>query len=152
MSPFEALYRKACRTPLNWTDVGEKQLFGPQIVQDSENYVRIIREKLQAVQTRYKQYADKHRLDFSFREGVDVYLKVTPFKSVQRFRMKGKLAPRFIGPFRIIKRVREVTYKLELSPKLKGVHDVFHISQLRRCVWNHQKRKCHWMTYNLKRI
>ena len=140
MSSFAALYGRECRTPLNWTEVGEKQLFGPQIVQDAEAHVKIIREKLQAAQTRYKQYADRHRLDFSFKEGDYVYLKVTPFKSVQRFKTKGKLAPRFVGPFKIIKRVGEVAYKLELSPKLKGVHNVFHISQLRKCVEPPEKK------------
>lgn len=88
MAPFEALYGRECRTPLNWTEVGEKQYFGPQIVQDVEAHVRIIREKLQSAQTRYKQYAEKHCLDFSFEEGDYVYLKVTPFKSVQSFRRK----------------------------------------------------------------
>lgn len=88
MAPFKALYGKECRTPLNWRDVGEKQLFGPQIVQAVEAHVRIIREKIQAAQRRYKQYAHKHQLDFSLEDGYYVYLKVPLLNQFSSFRQK----------------------------------------------------------------
>jgi hypothetical protein len=89
---------------------------------------------LRIAQSRQKSYADTQRRDLVFEEGDYVYLKVSPMKSVKRFNIKGKLAPRYVGPFKILKRCGEVAYQLELSESLSGVHDVFHVSQLKKCL------------------
>jgi hypothetical protein len=89
---------------------------------------------LRIAQSCQKSYADTQRRDLVFEEGDYVYLKVSPMKSVKRFNIKGKLAPRYVGPFKILKRCGEVAYQLELSESLSGVHDVFHVSQLKKCL------------------
>ncbi|WVZ89829.1 hypothetical protein U9M48_036185 [Paspalum notatum var. saurae] len=127
-SSFEALYGKRCRTPLFWNQTGETQVFGPGIVQDAEQQLRIVQENLR------RSYADVRRRDLSFKVDDHVYLKVSPMRGIRRFNMKGKLAPRYIGPFKILEKKGEVAYRLELPPSLSGVHDVFQISQLKKCL------------------
>jgi hypothetical protein len=134
MSPFEALYGRKCMTPLMWSEVGERQFFGPVVIKDAEEQVAKIRENLKIAQTRQKSYADKRRRDLSFRVEDYVYLKVSPLRGTMRFHVKGKLAPRFVGPFKIVKRIGKLTYKLDLPPSLARVHPVFHVSQLRKCL------------------
>jgi hypothetical protein len=134
MSPFEALYGRKCRTPLYWDQTGERQLFGPEIIQEAEEQVQQIRENLRTAQSRQKSYADTRRRLLEFKEGDYVYLKVSPLRGMRRFKVKGKLSPRFIGPFLILKRVGEVAYQLELPDHLADVHDVFHVSQLKKCL------------------
>ncbi|WVZ53206.1 hypothetical protein U9M48_004179 [Paspalum notatum var. saurae] len=131
---LKALYGRRCRTPLHWDQPGEKQLFGPGIIEDAERQVRMIRENLRIAQTRQKSYADNRRRDLEFAVGDYVYLKVSPIRGLRRFKVKGKLAPRYIGPFKIIDRKGEVAYQLELPDRLSGVHNVFHISQLKKCL------------------
>jgi hypothetical protein len=103
MSPFEALYGRKRRTTLYWDQTGETQFFGPEIIQEAEEQVRMIRENLRIAQTRQKSYADNRRRQLEFEEGDHVYLKVSPIRGMRRFKVKGKLSPRFIGPFRIFK-------------------------------------------------
>jgi hypothetical protein len=133
MAPFEALYGRKCRTPLNWSETGESQVFGPDIIREAEEQVQLIRNRLKAAQSRQKSYADSRRRPISFQVGDFVYLRVTPLKGMQRFHVKGKLAPRYIGPYKILERRGAMSYKLELPPKLSEFHDVFHVSQLRKC-------------------
>ncbi|WVZ64210.1 LOW QUALITY PROTEIN: hypothetical protein U9M48_013770 [Paspalum notatum var. saurae] len=133
-SPFEALYSKRCRTPLFWNQTGEKQVFGPDIVQDAEQQLRIVQENLRVAQSRQRSYADVRRRDLSFKVDDHVYLKVSPMRGIRRFNIKGKIAPRYIGPFKILEKKCEVAYRLELPPSLSGVHDVFHVSQLKKCL------------------
>jgi hypothetical protein len=95
----------------------------------------MIKENLKVVQSRQKSYADKRRRDLSFKIGDFVYLKVSPMKDTRRFKVKEKLAPWYVGPFKIISRKGEVAYQLELPPQLSDVHDVFHVSQLKKCLW-----------------
>jgi hypothetical protein len=93
MAPFEALYGRRCRTPLNWSQAGEGTLFGPKLVQEAEEKVNVIRENLRAAQMRQKSYHDKAKAPREFEVGDYVYLKVSLTKGVQRFGVKGKLAP-----------------------------------------------------------
>jgi hypothetical protein len=102
MAPFNALYRRRCRTPLNWSEAGERTLFGPDLVKDAEERVQVIRENLKMAQMRQKSYHDKGTAPRHFEEGDYVYLKVSPTKGVQRFGVKGKLALRYIGPCEVI--------------------------------------------------
>ena len=101
MSPFEALYGRSCRTPLNWSESGERVYFGPDIVMEAEEKVKTIEEQLRPAQSCQKHYADRRRRELCFKICDHVYLKVTPFKGTQRFQEKGKLDPRYVGPFRI---------------------------------------------------
>ena len=114
MSPFEALYGRKCRTPLMWSEVGERALVGPALIKEAEERVAEIREKLKVAQSRQKSYADKKRREISFNPGDFVYLKVSPIRGTRRFQVQGKLAPRYIGPYQVLKKVRAVAYHLEL--------------------------------------
>ena len=134
MSPFEALYGRKCRTPLYWHETGESQVFGPEILRRAEEQVQTIRDKLRIAQTRQKSYADNRRRELSFEVGDFVYLKVSPLRGMRRFKIKGKLSPRYIGPFQVLARRGEVAYQLELPDRLADVHDVFHVSQLKKCL------------------
>jgi hypothetical protein len=139
MAPFEALYGRKCRTPLYWSQTSESQLFGTDIIKEAERQVQIIRENLRIAQSRLKSYADGKRRDVSFQEGDYVYLKVSPIRGLRRFKVKGKLSPRFIGPFKILQQVGEIAYRLDMPEQLSDVHDVFHISQLKRGLKPHDK-------------
>ena len=134
MAPFEALYGRRCRTPLNWSEAGERSVFGLDMVCEAEEQVRDIQENLKIAKSRQKSYADKKRQSVSFRVGEHVYLRVSPMKGVQRFGLKGKLTPSYVGPFPIIERCGPVAYRLELPTQLSAVHNIFHVSQLRKCL------------------
>ena len=111
-----------------WDEVGDRQLFGPDLIKESEQKVRLIRDRLKVAQSRQKSYADSKRKETVHEVGDIVYLRVSPLRGVKRFGVKGKLAPRFIGPYRVLERMGEVAYKLELPEGLSRLHDVFHIS------------------------
>ena len=133
MAPFEALYGRRCRTPLLWDEVGDRQLFGPDLIKESEQKVRLIRDRLKVAQSRQKSYADCKRKETVYEVGDRVYLRVSPLRAVKRFGVKGKLAAHFVGPYKVLERMGEVAYKLELTEGLSGVHNVFHVSQLKKC-------------------
>ena len=107
---------------------------GPEVIQQTVEKVKIIWERLKAAQDRQKRWADLDRRPLEFEVGDFVFLKISPTKGVIRFGSRGKLSPRFIGPFEILERVGEVAYRLALPPSLDGVHEVFHVSQLRKYV------------------
>ncbi|KAK5771330.1 hypothetical protein PVK06_047528 [Gossypium arboreum] len=132
MAPYEALYGRRCRTPTCWTELGERQVLGPELVADTESKVKLIRDRLKEASDRQKSYTDLKRKEIEFAVGDMVFLKVSPRKKILRFGKKGKLSPRFIGPYRVLKRVGPVAYQLELPPELDRIHDVFHVSMLRR--------------------
>jgi hypothetical protein len=134
MAPFEALYGRRCRTPLNLSQPEEREVFGLDLVTEAERKVKLIRKNLEAAQARQKSYHDKRRKPLQFEVGDFVYLKVSPTKVVQRFGIKGKLAHRYIGPYEIIEACGPVAYKLKLPPKMSAIHNVFHVSQLKKCV------------------
>jgi hypothetical protein len=134
MAPFEMLYGCRCRTPLFWSEAGERKVFGPDILQEAEKLVCMVGENLRVAQSRQKSYADHRRRELSFEVGDFVYLKVSPMRVLHRFKVQGKLAPRFIGPFKILEKRGEVAYQLELPPQLLDVHNIFHVSQLKKCL------------------
>ena len=131
MSPYEALYGKQCRTPLCWNETGERKLLGPEIVQTVVDKVNVICARLKAAQDRQKSYAEKCRKDLEFEVEDRVCLKLSPWKGVVRF---GKLSPRYIGLFEIVDRIDPVAYRLDLPEELARVHNVFHISMLRKYI------------------
>ena len=108
-------------------------MFGPNVIKESEENVKLIRDRLKVAQSRQKSYADSKRKEITHEMGGRAYLRVSPLRGVKRFGVKGKLAPRFVGPYRVLERMGEVAYKLELPEGLSGVHDVFHVSQLKKC-------------------
>jgi hypothetical protein len=134
MAPFELLCGRRCQTLLFWSETRERKVFGPDILQEAEKQVRMVRENLRVAQSRQKSYADHRRRELSFEVGDFVYLKVSPMRGLRHFKVRGKLAPRFIGPFKILEKRGEVAYQLELPLQLSDVHDVFHISQLKMCL------------------
>jgi hypothetical protein len=134
MAPFEALYGRRCRTPLNWSEPGERNFFRPDMVKETEEKVQRIIHNLMEAQARQKNYADKRRIPMYFLVRDYVYLKVSPMKGVSRFGVKGKLEPRYIGPFPILERYGPVAYRLQLPETLSVVHNVFHVSQLKKCL------------------
>ena len=134
MAPFEALYGRKCRSPICWNEVGEAKLLGPELVRLTTEKIQMIRQRIQTAQERQKSYADLHRRDESFNVGDHVFLRVSPWKGVTRFGKRGKLNPRFIGPFEILDRIGTVAYRLALPPSMSRIHNVFHISMLRKYV------------------
>ncbi|KAL4387925.1 hypothetical protein GQ457_09G030640 [Hibiscus cannabinus] len=134
MAPFEALYGRRCRTPLCWSELGENHALGPEVLRRTEEQVALIHERLKADFDRQKAYADLKRRDIHYSVGEKAFLKVSPWKKVFRFGKKGKLSPRFIGPFEIVEEVGPVAYRLALPPKFNKIHDVFHVSMLRKYI------------------
>ncbi|KAM1011997.1 hypothetical protein FF1_047138 [Malus domestica] len=132
MAPYEALYGRPCRSPICWIDTEDRIVLGPEIIKETTEKVKLIHDRLKTAQSRQKSYADRRRRPLEFHSGDFVFLKVSPQKGIHRFGVKGKLAPRYVGPFKIIGRVGNVAYKLELPPQLGHIHNVFHVSQLKK--------------------
>ncbi|GJW03558.1 putative reverse transcriptase domain-containing protein [Tanacetum coccineum] len=135
-APFEALYGRKCRSPVCWSEVGESQLTGPELVRETTEKIVQIKNRLITARSRQKSYADVRRKPMEFNVGDMVMLKVSPWKGVIRFGKRGKLSPRFVGPFKVIERIGPVAYKLELPEKLRGIHNTFHVSNLKKCFVN----------------
>jgi hypothetical protein len=134
ISPFEALYGRPCRTPLSWSESGERVIFSPDIMTEVEEKVKLIQANILATQSRQKSYTNKRCNPLEFEVGDHVHLQVFLMKGVCRFSVKGKLAPRYIGPYPIIDKYGPMSYQVELPTRLSGVHNVFHVSQLKRCL------------------
>ena len=132
MAPYEALYGRPCRSPLCWTKVGDSFITGPNLIRDTSEKVSLIRQRLLTAQSQQKSYAKVRRRPLEFEVGDHVFLKVMPKRGVVRFGKRGKLSPRFIRPFEILERVGVVAYRLALPSSMSGVHEVFHVSILRK--------------------
>ncbi|GJS61174.1 putative reverse transcriptase domain-containing protein [Tanacetum coccineum] len=133
-APFEALYGRKCRSPVCWAEVGDVQLTGPEIIHETTKKIVQIRQRLQAARDRQRSYANVRRKPLEFQVGDRVMLKVSPRKGVIHFGKRGKLNPRYIGPFKILERIGPVAYKLELPEELSNVYSTFHISNLKKCL------------------
>ncbi|GJR03726.1 putative transcription factor/ chromatin remodeling BED-type(Zn) family protein [Tanacetum coccineum] len=133
-APFEALYGRKYRSLIMWAEVGEGQLIGPELVQETTEKISQIKDRIKAARDCQKSYADKRRKPLEFSVCDYVLLRVSPWKGVVRFGKKGKLAPRFVGPFEIVKKVGPVANRLDLPEELNGVHDTFHVSNLKKCL------------------
>nr|GEY41863.1 hypothetical protein [Tanacetum cinerariifolium] len=117
-APYELLYGRKCRAPICWNEVGERVIEGPELIEVTNEKVTVAKKKLKKARSRQKSYVDQHRRELAFNHEDHVFLKVSPCRGVRRFGMKGKLSPRFIGPFKILDRVGEVSYRLALPPQL----------------------------------
>jgi hypothetical protein len=133
MAPFEALYGRKCRTPLNWVEPEERRFYGIDFVDEAEKKVHIIQQNMKAAQSRQKSYADKRRRPLEFQVSDYVYLKVTPMKKKQ-FGIKKKLVARFVGLYRIIEKKGPMDYKLQLPEAMCLIFPIFHVSQLKKCL------------------
>ncbi|GJU52175.1 putative reverse transcriptase domain-containing protein [Tanacetum coccineum] len=125
-TPIEALYGRKCRSPICWTEVGESQILSPELIHETTEKIIQIKQRMQAAHDRQKSYANLKRKPMEFQVGDKVMLKVSPWKGVVRFGKRGKLNPRYVGPFKVIGKVGEVAYKLELLEELSRVHSTFH--------------------------
>ncbi|GJU08688.1 hypothetical protein Tco_1125118 [Tanacetum coccineum] len=126
------LYGRKCRSPICWAEVVDSQLTGPEIIYETTEKIVQIKSRIQAARDRQKSYANVRRKPLEFQVGDKVMLKVSPWKGVIRFGKRGKLNPRYIGPFNIIAKVGTVAYRLELPERLSRVHSMFHVSKLKK--------------------
>ncbi|GKC84127.1 putative reverse transcriptase domain-containing protein, partial [Tanacetum coccineum] len=133
VAPFEPLYDRKCRSPVCWTEVGEAQILGPELIQKTTEKIIQLKQRMQAARDRQKSYADLKHKPMEFQVGDKVMLKVSPWKGVVRFGKRGKLNPRYVGPFKVLENVGEVAYKLYLPEELSIVHNTFHVSNLKKC-------------------
>ncbi|GKB39962.1 hypothetical protein Tco_0884904 [Tanacetum coccineum] len=130
------MYGRKCRSPVLWVGIGDSGLIGPELVQETTDKVVVIRDRLKNARDRQKSYADNRRKPLEFQVGDHVMLKVSPWKGVVQFGKKGKLVLRFVGPFEILKRIGHVAFRLRLLKELSSVHDMFHVSNLNKCLAN----------------
>nr|GEW41658.1 putative reverse transcriptase domain-containing protein [Tanacetum cinerariifolium] len=133
-APFEALYGRKCRSPVCWSEVGDTQLIGPKMIRETTEKIVRIKNRLLTTRSRQKSYAYMRRRPLEFDVGDKVMLKVSPWKGVIRFGKRGKLSLRYIGPFKVLERVGPVAYKMELPRELQGIHNTFHVSNLKKCL------------------
>ncbi|GJT68625.1 putative reverse transcriptase domain-containing protein [Tanacetum coccineum] len=133
-APFEALYGRKCRSPVCWAEVRDAQLTSPAIIHETIKKIIQIKSRIQAARDRQKSYVNIRRKPMVFQVGDRVMLKVSPWKGVVHFGKRVKLNPRYVGPFKVIERVRTVAYKLELPQQLSRVHNTFHVSNLKKCL------------------
>ncbi|GJY20006.1 putative reverse transcriptase domain-containing protein [Tanacetum coccineum] len=131
---FKEFYGRKCHSLIMWAEIGEGQLIGPELVQKIIEKISQIKDRLEAAYDHQKSYTDNRRKPLEFSVGDYVLLKVSPWKGVVRFRKKGMLAPRFVGPFEIIEKIGYVAYRLDFPEELNGVHDTFHVSNLKKCL------------------
>ena len=122
MAPYEALYERPCRSLLGWTEVEESSITGPDLIRDALEKVSLIGQRLLMELSRQKKYADVRRRPLEFEVGDHVFLKVMPKRGVVRFGKRGKLSPRFIGPFEVLERIGPIAYRLALPPSMSSVH------------------------------
>ena len=132
MAPYDVLYGQRCRTPVCWTELNDHKVIGPNIVKDTEAKVQVIWKRLKTARDQQKSYADLKMKNIEYEVGDKVFLNVSPWRKVLGFGKKGKLSPRFIGPYEVLERIGPVAYLLALPPELAKLHDVFHMSMLRK--------------------
>jgi hypothetical protein len=134
MAPFEFLYGRPCQTPLSWDRLEDRVLVGLEVIQEMEEKMQTIRQRIKEAQDRHNSYANAHRVDRSYEVGDRVFLWVKMHKSSIKFGKGDKLSPRFMGPFEIVERKGPMTYRLALPDSLRRMHDVFHVSVLRHYI------------------
>ncbi|GKE48675.1 hypothetical protein Tco_1479933 [Tanacetum coccineum] len=127
------MYGRRFRSPVCWAEVGDAQLIGPEIIHETTEKIIQIKKRIQVARDRQNSYTDRRRKPLEFEVRDKVMLKVSPWKGVIRFGKRGKLNPRYIGPFKILAKVGTVAYRLELPEQLSQVYSTFHVSNLKKC-------------------
>ncbi|KAK6149468.1 hypothetical protein DH2020_016993 [Rehmannia glutinosa] len=131
MAPYEALYGRKCRSPLHW-EIDDQWTPKEKRKSPSIPKVDLVQEAMEKVKSRQKSYADKRRKDLEFEVGDEVFLRLTPRKRLINPKKGGKLSPRYVGPYKILQRIGKLAYRLELPAPYAGMHDVFHVSRLKK--------------------
>nr|GEX09753.1 reverse transcriptase domain-containing protein [Tanacetum cinerariifolium] len=134
IDPFKALYGRKCRSPVCWAEVEDTRLTGPELIHETTEKILQIKQRIQPARDRQKSYSDVRHKPLEFQVGDRVMLKVSPWKGVVRFGKRGKLNPRYIGPFKVLAKVGTVDYRLKLLEQLSKVHSTFHVSNLKKCL------------------
>ncbi|GKD40521.1 putative reverse transcriptase domain-containing protein [Tanacetum coccineum] len=134
VAPYEDLYGIKCRSHVCWSEVGDSQLTGPELIRDTTEKIVQIKNHLLATRGRQKSYVDRRLKPLEFEVGDSVLLKVSPWKGTVHFGKRGKLSPHYIGPFKIVARMGPVAYTLEFPEELKGIHITFHVLNLKKCL------------------
>ena len=132
MTPYKDLYGRRCKTPLCWQQDGEPVVLGTKFLQQTTEKVKVIQDRMRATQSQQKSYADKTRRPLEFEVSDHVFLRVTPTTGIGRALKLRKLTLRFIRSYQITRRIGLATYKIALPPHLANLHNVFHVSQLRK--------------------
>ncbi|KAK6122994.1 hypothetical protein DH2020_043261 [Rehmannia glutinosa] len=133
MEPYEeSLYGRGADPLYLWDEVGENRISGPDIVEKIVEKIDLIKKRIRTAQSRQKSYTDKRRKDLEFEVGDEVFLKLSPRKGLINPKKGGKLSPRYVGPYKILQRIGKLAYKLELPAPYAGMHDVFHVSRLKK--------------------
>ncbi|KAK6149098.1 hypothetical protein DH2020_016623 [Rehmannia glutinosa] len=131
MAPYEALYGRKCRSPLHW-EIDDQWTPKEKRKSPSIPKVDLVQEAMEKAQSRQKSYADKRRKDLEFEVGDEVFLRLSPRKGLINPKKGGKLSPRYVGPYKILQRIGKLAYRLELPAPYAGMHDVFHMSRLKK--------------------
>ncbi|XP_071924733.1 uncharacterized protein [Coffea arabica] len=135
MAPYETLYGRKCRSPICWDEIDERKILDPTTVswiEKASEKVKLVRQRIQTAQSSQKNYTDNRRKNLEFAVGDLVFLKITPLKASLMSGRGKKLQPRFVGPYKIIQRMEQVAYKLKLPPNLSRIHNMFHVSMLKK--------------------
>ncbi|KAK6143731.1 hypothetical protein DH2020_024079 [Rehmannia glutinosa] len=132
MAPYEALYGRKCRSPVHWERESQSMIQKVDLIQEAMDKVRLIKERIRTAQSHQKSYADRRTKDLEFEVGDKVFLRISSRKGLIHPRKGGKLSPRYVGPYQIQERIGKLAYRLELPSVLAGMHDVFHVSRLKK--------------------
>ncbi|KAK6151790.1 hypothetical protein DH2020_014425 [Rehmannia glutinosa] len=131
MAPYEALYGRKCRSPLHW-EIDDQWTPKEKRKSPPIPKVDLVQEAMEKVKSRQKSYADKRIKDLEFEVGDEVFLRLSPRKGLINPKKGGKLSPRYVGPYKILQRIGKLAYRLELPAPYAGMHDVFHVSRLKK--------------------
>ena len=134
MTPYEALYGRRYRISIHWHEDGEMKYLEPELVDQATKAIQKIQQRMKTSQCQQKSYTDRRHRSLEFEVGDQVFVRTSIMGGVMRFGKKGKLSPRFVRPFKILERVRKVAYQLVRPPSITGIHEVFHVSILRKYV------------------
>jgi len=134
--PYEALYGKKCKTPLCWYQDGEVVLVGSKLLEQTTKKLRMVRDRLQTSQSRQKAYVDRRRRPLEFATEDHVFLMVTRTTGVGRALRSWKLSSKFLGLYQISRRIGPMAYEISLPPQLANLRPIFHVSQLRKYVFD----------------
>ena len=131
---YKAIYGRKCRSLVHWNEIGETIVTALEFVENTTNIVKKIQARMKSTQSQHKSYTDKRKRPLEFQTGDSVFLKVAPLKGMMWFAEKGKLGPRYIGPFKILEKIGKVAYRLALPLELSSIHNIFHVSMLQKYV------------------